>query len=111
MLVSHPRVEECAAVGIPHELKGEAVWCFVVVRGEDDEIEDELSSLVAERLGRAFSPERVIKVSALPRTRNAKIIRRAIRDVVTGASSGDLSSLENPEALEEIRRLLGRPLG
>ncbi len=111
VLVSHPRVEECAAVGIPHELKGEAVWCFVVMRGEDDEIDDELSSLVAERLGRAFAPERVIKVSALPRTRNAKIIRRAIRDVVTGASSGDLSSLENPEALEEIRRLLGRPLG
>jgi acetyl-CoA synthetase len=104
VLAAHPRVVDCAAVGIPHKLKGEAIWCFVVLREGTDETEEELRALVAERLGRAFSPERVLAVAALPRTRNAKIVRRAIRSVVSDTPAGDLSSLENPEALEEIRR-------
>jgi acetyl-CoA synthetase len=102
VLTDHPAVIECAAVGIPHEVKGETIWCFAVVREPAAELEEELRTLVGERLGRVFAPDRVLCVSALPRTRNAKIVRRAIRDAVTGAEPGDLSSLENPEVLEEI---------
>jgi acetyl-CoA synthetase len=105
-LTEHPAVAESAAVGIPHELKGETVWCFVVTRPgtvTDDALAAELSRLVAEHLGKAFKPERVIFVDELPKTRSAKILRRAIRATVVGEDPGDLSSLENPSALETIR--------
>jgi acetyl-CoA synthetase len=106
VLASHDAVVESAAVGIPDEVKGEALWCLVVVRRADDGIEQELRTLVSDRLGKPFSPERVVVVPALPRTRNAKIIRRAIAATVAGVDAGDLTSLENPEALDEIRRIV-----
>ena len=56
----------------------------------------------AAELGRAFAPERVLFVSALPKTRSAKIVRRAVRAKALGSDPGDLSSLENPETLDEI---------
>jgi acetyl-CoA synthetase len=105
VLVRDARVSDCAAIGIPDEVKGEAIWCFVVLTGDPDgDVEEELRSLVAGRLGRAFAPERVIPVAQLPRTRSAKVVRRAVRAAVTGANVGDVSSLENPDAIDEIRR-------
>ena len=62
----------------------------------------EVSAAVTGELGKAFKPDRVIFVSALPKTRSAKIVRRAVRAQALGADAGDLSSLENPESLEEI---------
>jgi acetyl-CoA synthetase len=62
-----------------------------------------VAAVVSDRLGKPFRPARVLFVSALPKTRTAKILRRAIRAVAVGAEAGDLSSLENPEALAEIR--------
>jgi acetyl-CoA synthetase len=62
----------------------------------------EVSAAVSSELGRAFKPDRVILVSALPKTRSAKIVRRAVRARALGTDPGDLSSLENPESLEEI---------
>jgi acetyl-CoA synthetase len=106
VLAAHEAVVESAAVGVPDELKGEALWCFVVVRHTSDGIEEELRALVSDRLGKPFSPERVVVVPSLPRTRNAKIIRRAITAAVAGVDAGDLSSLENPETLEEIGRIV-----
>ncbi len=105
-LVDHPSVVESAAVGVPHEIKGEAIWCFVVTKpgtATGDELAAELASLVAGHLGKAFKPERVVFVQELPRTRSAKILRRAIRAAAIGEDAGDLSSLENPEALDKIR--------
>ena len=64
---------------------------------------DELRDLVAAELGRPFKPARVVFVEALPRTRSAKIIRRAVRAVAIGEDPGDLSSAENPESLDAIR--------
>jgi acetyl-CoA synthetase len=106
-LASHPKVVESAAVGIPHELKGEAIWCFVVAVEAEDDLPDELAEHVAARLSRAFRPARVVLVEALPKTRSAKTIRRAIRAVALGEDPGDLSGAENPEALDAIRRGLG----
>ncbi len=108
VLADHPAVAEAAAVGVPHPVKGEAVWCFVVARPgveRDEALAAELAALVAEHLGKAFRPSRVVFVEELPRTRSAKILRRAIRAAVSGEDPGDLSSLENPAALDAIRRL------
>jgi acetyl-CoA synthetase len=61
---------------------------------------------VVDALGKAFRPERVLFVGSLPKTRSAKIVRRAVRAQALGSDPGDLSSLENPDALEEIARAL-----
>ncbi|HUP87598.1 MAG TPA: AMP-binding protein [Acidimicrobiales bacterium] len=106
VLVSHAAVVEAAAVGIPDEVKGEALWCFVVL-GADVEVTDELRSslaaLVADRLGKSFRPSAVRFTTALPKTRNAKVLRRAIRSSVLGGDPGDLSALEDPSTLEAVR--------
>jgi acetyl-CoA synthetase len=105
-LAHHPSVAESAAVGVPDEVKGEAIWCFVVTRpgaGHDDTLAAELAGVVAEHLGKAFKPSRIVFVDELPKTRSAKIVRRALRAVVTGQDPGDLSSLENPAALDAIK--------
>jgi len=105
-LTDHAAVAESAAVGVPDEIKGEAIWCFVVTgpdRPGDEALAKELSDLVATRLGKAFKPSRVVFVDELPKTRSAKIVRRALRAVVMKQDAGDLSSLENPSALDAIR--------
>ena len=105
--VAHPAVAEAAAVGVPHEVKGEVAWVFCVLL-PGHEPTDELAAEVAERaaaeLGKAFRPDRVVFVPALPKTRSAKIVRRAVRAKALGKDPGDLSSVENPEALEDIAR-------
>jgi acetyl-CoA synthetase len=108
-VVAHPAVSEAAAIGVPHEVKGEVAWVFCVLK-PGHEGEEGLAAKVAERaaqeLGKAFKPERVVFVPALPKTRSAKIVRRAVRAAALGQDPGDLSSVENPEALDEIERLL-----
>jgi len=105
-LASHPAVAESAAVGIPDEVKGEAIWCFVVLKPSCEPSEAtaaELTKVVADHLGKSFKPSRVLFVGELPKTRSAKIVRRALRAAVLGRDAGDLSSLENPSALDAIR--------
>jgi acetyl-CoA synthetase len=80
-------------------------WIFCVLnpdRKPDDDLAAEVAAEVSGELGKAFKPDRVIFVSALPKTRSAKIVRRAVRAQALGTDPGDLSSLENPESLEEI---------
>ncbi len=105
-LAHHSAVGESAAVGVPDELKGEAIWCFVVLKpGHEptDTLAVDLAGVVAEHLGKSFKPSRVVFVSELPKTRSAKIVRRALRAVVMDKDPGDLSSLENPASLDAIR--------
>jgi acetyl-CoA synthetase len=108
--VGHHAVAEAAAIGVPHDVKGEVAWIFCVLRPGEDATPAcglEISTAVAEDLGKAFKPERIVFVSALPKTRSAKIVRRAVRARVLGKDPGDLSSLENPDALDEIARAIG----
>jgi acetyl-CoA synthetase len=100
--VAHPAVAEAAAVGVPHEVKGEVAWVFCVLVPGGTATEDEVRALVAKELGKAFAPERVLFVPALPKTRSAKIVRRAVRATALGEDPGDMSSVENPDALEAI---------
>jgi acetyl-CoA synthetase len=108
-VVAHPAVSEAAAVGVPHEVKGEVAWVFCVLKpgqAGEDELGVQVANRAAQELGKAFKPERVVFVPALPKTRSAKIVRRAVRAAALGQDPGDLSSVENPEALDEIERLL-----
>jgi len=107
VLTAHPAVSEAAAIGVPHEVKGEAVVCFVVLKpgySPNDELRIALRGRVANQLGRTLRPKEVKFVQALPKTRSAKIVRGAIRKRWLGEDAGDLSSIENPEALEAINR-------
>jgi acetyl-CoA synthetase len=105
VVVGHPSVVEAAAVGVPDPVKGEALWVFVVVgAGVDanDALRAELTTLVADHLGSSFRPSAVRFTTALPKTRSAKVLRRAIRSVVTGAAPGDLSGLEDTGTLDAV---------
>jgi acetyl-CoA synthetase len=100
-------VREAAAVGVPHPVKGEVAWIFCCLLPGAEASEDDVADAVAAELGRAFKPDRIVFVEALPKTRSAKIVRRAVRATALGVDPGDLSSVENPEALDEIRTAVG----
>jgi acetyl-CoA synthetase len=106
--VGHPSVAEAAAIGVPHAVKGEGVVLFVILRPNEepaDALRDGIKDTVVAELGRPLRPEDVRFVRDLPRTRNAKIMRRVIRAKHLGVSDlGDLSGLENPAAIDEIAR-------
>ncbi len=104
--VSHPAVAEAAAIGVPDELKGEAVVVFCVPQpgqAETDALREEVAAAIVKSLGKALKPDRVLFVRELPKTRSGKVMRRVIRGVHLARDTGDLSSLENPAGLEEIR--------
>lgn len=106
VLIEDPAVAESAAIGVPDEVKGEKVWCFVVLKPgvePTDELRNALRARVGAALGKAFTPDAVRFTSALPKTRSAKILRRTVRAVALGEDPGDLSSLENPAALDAVR--------
>ncbi len=100
--VDHPAVREAAAIGVPHDVKGETAWIFACLLPGAEATPDEIAEHVAGILGKAFAPGRVFIVDALPKTRSAKIVRRAVRAKALGTDPGDLSSLENPESLDAI---------
>jgi acetyl-CoA synthetase len=105
VLVGHPDVAEAGVIGIPHEIKGEAVVCFVVLRpnrAPSEPLRAELANRVAQELGKALKPEKVLFTRDLPKTRSAKIMRRVIRATYLGKPAGDVSSLENPDAVRAI---------
>ncbi len=105
-LVAHPAVAEAAAIGVPHEVKGEALWCYVVLAAghePSEELRSELVGVVTDALGKSFKPSAVHFVRAVPKTRSAKVMRRTIRAAATGAPLGDLSSLEDPSSVEAVR--------
>jgi acetyl-CoA synthetase len=106
VVAADPAIAESAAVGIPDPTKGEAVWVFYVPQlpGLDEaEVSERVRGLVANGVGKPFAPSRVVQVERLPKTRSAKILRRAIRAAVLDADPGDLSGAEAPQAVEEIR--------
>ncbi len=107
VLAGHPAVAEAAAIGVPDELKGEALVCFCVLKpGQKagDELRAELKARVAAELGKPLTPRTVAFIRDLPKTRSAKIMRRVIRAAYLGQEASDVSSLENPAAVEEVKQ-------
>ncbi|RID81721.1 AMP-dependent synthetase [Peribacillus asahii] len=106
ILQGHECVLEAATIGVPDSIKGEAPVCFVVLKPdslESDDLKSELLDLVAMHMGKAMRPKALYFISELPRTKNGKILRRVVQSTYLNKDSGDLSSLESPNAIEEIR--------
>ncbi len=109
ILTAHPSVRESAAIGVPHEVKGQAVVAFVVLNeGEsaNEQLRETLLMRVADELGKPLKPQAVKFATALPKTRNAKVLRRLIRAAYLNEELGDVTSLEDVEAVEAIRQAL-----
>ena len=106
VLIDHDAVNRAAVVGVPDETTGTAVVAYVVLEDgveASDELREELRELVGREHGKPFTPRELAFVEEFPKTQSGKIVRRAIAAAHRGEDPGDLSSLENPEALEEIR--------
>ncbi len=109
ILNAHEGVAECAAIGAPHDIKGQEVVVFVALASgheANDTLREELMDLVVSKLGKSLKPREIKLVTALPKTRNAKVMRRVIRAVYLGQDPGDVSSLEDPGTLGAIRHAL-----
>jgi acetyl-CoA synthetase len=106
VLIEHEAVNQAAAVGVPDDTTGTAVIAYVVLEdGHDpsDELREDLRALVGEDLGKPFRPREVLFVDEFPKTQSGKILRRAIASIYAGEELGDMSSIENPAALDEVR--------
>ena len=104
-LVSHPMVAEAAVIGKPHELKGESITSYVVLKKgiePSDELRIQLQEHVSKELGKIAKPDEIWFVTDVPKTRSGKIMRRVIRARALGQEVGDTSTLANPEAVDEI---------
>lgn len=103
VLVGHPDVVEAAVIGIPDERKGSAMVGFCVTARPTVSLAEELRERVAAEMGKPLKPERIHFVSALPKTRNGKIMRRVVRAAYLRQDPGDLMALNNPTSVEQIR--------
>ncbi len=107
VLVAHPAVSEAAAIGVPDPIKGEALVCFCVLKPAHppaEPLREELKQRVANALGKPLKPKELKFVRDIPKTRNAKVMRRVIRAAFLGEDLKDVSALENVGAIDEIRR-------
>jgi acetyl-CoA synthetase len=110
-IAKHPDITESAVVGVPDEIKGEVPVAFVVAKEakllkEAGEIEKEVVDQVKKEIGPIALPKKVYLVQDLPKTRSGKIMRRILRKLFTGEELGDLSTLANPESVEELRKVI-----
>ena len=104
--MEHDDVNQAAAVGVPDETTGTAVVLYVIVEEgveETDGLREAIRESVGEEQGKPFRPREVLFVDEFPKTQSGKIIRRAVEAAYTGEELGDMSSIENPDALEELK--------
>jgi acetyl-CoA synthetase len=108
ILVKHPAVLEAGAIGVPHAIKGSALVVAVVLspgHEPSDELAEELKAMVVAGMGKALKPQDIFFAPDLPKTRNAKVMRRVLRAAYLDLPAGDLSALVNPDVVEEIRAI------
>jgi acetyl-CoA synthetase len=106
ILVEIDGVIEAAVIGADDPVKGQALIAFLTCSGPQQDIQDIATKRIQERLGKPFAPRAVFIVPQLPKTRSSKIMRRVIRSIYSGAPAGDLSSLVNPEAIQDIEQVI-----
>lgn len=105
--VSHPAVSEAAAIGKPHEVKGESIIIFAILRKDHeptDKLKKELREHVRKVIGPIATPEEIYFVNSLPKTRSGKIMRRVLKSVLMGMPIGDVSTLEDKASVEEVKK-------
>lgn len=106
-LDEHPAVIESAVVGFPHDIKGQAIYAFVVCmeKGDENALRKEIAETVSRIIGPTARPEKIQFVSGLPKTRSGKIMRRILRKIAEGEleNIGDTSTLLDPSVVEEIK--------
>jgi acetyl-CoA synthetase len=111
VFVEHPQVAESAVIGVPHEIKGQGLMAFVLLRGTDTEgspaLRDELNAMVAAKIGKFARPEKIIFCPDLPKTRSGKIMRRLLRDIASGNSLGNVTTLADPSVVDKIQTKFG----
>jgi acetyl-CoA synthetase len=102
----HPNVIESALVGYPHDIKGNAIYAYVILKNESkkDDIRIEINQLISKTIGPIAKPEKIQFVPGLPKTRSGKIMRRILRKIASGEKDnfGDISTLLNPDIVDEI---------
>ena len=106
LLNAHEAVAESAAIGVPHDVKGSEIVAFVTLEPEHDEtapLREALMQVVVDEMGKPLKPREILFADALPKTRNAKVMRRVIRAAYLGEELGDTSSLEDPSTVDAIR--------
>jgi acetyl-CoA synthetase len=111
VVMEHPAIMESAAVGVPDPIKGQEIVIFCILRPDMErtgEIEDEIKKMIGRKMGKPLMPKAVYLVKGIPKTRNAKIMRRVIKRAYLGNDTGDLSALLNPDSVEEIRAIGSR---
>ncbi|MFH1462477.1 MAG: acetate--CoA ligase [bacterium] len=104
----HPGITECAVVGVPDEIKGEAPVAFIVYEGAKDSqtIQKEVVGQIRKEIGPIALPKQIYLVKDLPKTRSGKIMRRILKKLFAGEELGDLSTLANPESVEAIKKTI-----
>lgn len=108
-IVSHPFVAEAAVVGKPHPVKGQSITAYVMLRRgvkPAEGLKDDLKKQVRKEIGPIAVPDEIYVVEKLPKTRSGKIMRRVIRALISGQELGDITTLEDPSAVEEVRKWL-----
>lgn len=107
VFVEHPMVAEAAVIGVPHEIKGQGLVAFVLLRGTDstgsDPLRTELNDMIAKKIGKFARPEKIIFSADLPKTRSGKIMRRLLRDIATGNPLGNVTTLADPSVVEKLQ--------
>src|SRR3954454_18322566 len=105
-VVAHPKVAECAAIGMEDEDSGQAIAAFVILEGEenegDEDLEGEIREAVAKRIGKIARPKRIIWTADVPKTRSGKIMRRLLRDIAEGNELGDVTTLREPGVMKDL---------
>ena len=106
-IVTHPGVAEAAVVGIEHDIKGQAIYAFVILKGTErsnDLLENEIVNAVVKSIGKIAKPEAIQITRDLPKTRSGKIMRRILRKIANKdtANLGDVTTLADPSIVEEL---------
>ena len=105
-VISHDKISDAASISIPDELTGEAIVVFFVSSDDDCVgLESEIMEHISKKIGKIAKPKQIFQLSDLPKTRTGKIMRRLLKSKLMGTELGDLSSLENPDVLDEINKL------
>ena len=108
VFIEHPAVAESAVVGVKHDLKGQGLMAFVILKSsakgaDEKELAKALNGMVDAKIGKFARPERIVFVPDLPKTRSGKIMRRLLRDVSEGRELGNVTTLADPAVVEAIR--------